>query len=168
MNTPTAFTGANLAQLDELSADYTKTGAALRAKSELLMGRISAAIDDYNTTSSQLLSQTQQLTGQIELEMSEVSGHAAGVEWTGNNRVGFDADLQSFGASVRNGSEVIRSDVSALKDQIATRFNPALEEFGQSLNKRVDRVDASAVETSQAVARQREMLDSAANTGWTA
>jgi hypothetical protein len=161
-----AMTGAALEQLAELSGDYTRTGQAMLTKADQLGAKIREAVDHFNSTMDGLLSQTTQLTGQIETDMTSLTSTAAGVEWTGNNRGRFDGDITAFGSAVRKGTEAMRQDVTELKSEVGTKFNPSLEAFGQALGTRVDTVNTGTVETSQAVARQRDLLDTAANTGW--
>ena len=162
----TAMTGANLEQLNDLSADYVTTSTAMLTKAEQLNTRITAAIAAFNSTMTSLSNETQTLTGQIETEMSSLSSTAGSVEWTGNNRNAFDADLGQFSTAVSKGTTMIRDSTTKLSSKVSTEFGPSLSEFSKGLGERMAKNNEAANETSKSVATQRELLDAAANSGW--
>jgi hypothetical protein len=164
----TAMTGASLEQLDQLSADYVTTSKAMLDKATQLNARIRTAITTFNSTMTTLGNETQALTGQIETEMSGLAAHAAGVEWTGNNRNAFNDDLGRMGQAVSKGTGLIREHTTTLRSKVESEFAPSLEKFSAGLETRMAANDQVNSQTSKAVADQRQMLDAAANSGWSA
>jgi hypothetical protein len=162
----TDMTGADLAQLESLSKDYVTTGKAMNDRAIDIAKKIKTAVDEFNTTSGDLLKRTGEMTKEIETNMGTLQTKAAGVTWQGKNREAFDLDLAEFGKAVRKGAAVTLEDVTKLKTEVTTKFNTSLEEFGVHLNQRIDSANTAANETSKAVTMQRDNLDRAANLGW--
>jgi len=103
----------------------------------------------------------------MNTEMSGLRDQGASVGWTGNNRGGFDSDLNAFGTAVTTGTGQINTDITAIKSQVDTGFTPIMTEFGTALKAGADDVNTAAIDMNTAVTNQRTNLDQAANTGWT-
>lgn len=158
--------GADLAQLETLSAAFQTAGDQINAKSEVLQGRIQAAVGRFEATLSSLQQEAATLTSSIDQEMDGLAGQADSVQWTGANRASFDGDLAQFKSVVATGTAQIDADISSIKAQVDSGFSPVLTEFGAALKSSGDQVNAATTEMNTAVSNQRANLDQAANVGW--
>lgn len=159
--------GADLEHLGQLSAAFETAGAEIAAKADLLDDKIQAAVDAFEATLSSLQSQATNLTGTIDQEMEAVNGQANSVQWTGANRTAFDADMASFKSVVQAGSAQINTDISAIKSQVDSSFNPVLSEFSAALKQSGDEVNTASTDLKVAVTNQQTALDQVGNVGWT-
>ncbi len=74
----------------------------------------------------------------INEEMDALAGQADGVQWTGANRTAFDGDLGQFKTVVATGTAQIDTDISSIKAQVDSSFNPVLSAC-QSVSESSDR-----------------------------
>lgn len=161
------FTGADLGQLDELATAFDTAGAEISAKAEVLRAKIQSAIATFESSLTTMQSDTRTLTGQMNEEMGAVRSQADSVQWTGNNRAGFDADINSFATVVTTGTSQINDDLAGIKAQVDSGFTPVMTDFSEALRMGADEVNSSTATMRQAVDTQRSNLDQAANVGWT-
>lgn len=161
------FTGADLDQLNELATAFTTAGTEIAAKATTLQGKIQAAVSNFEQTLSTMQTETTALASEMNDEMAAVRAQAGGVQWTGNNRQAFDADLNSFSGVVQRGTAQIDADIATIKGQVDSRFNPVLTEFASALQTSADDVGSATSTMKAAVDTQRANLDQAANVGWT-
>ncbi len=160
-------TGAELSEVEQLSQKYTTTGAELQDKAQALVTRIHAAVEKFESTMNDLASQTTTLTGEITSSMTELHNHANGVDWKGENRTRFDADISTYRGAITGGSTAITEDVTSIKSEIASKFHPFLESFGRKVSTHIDTAKEATSVTAESVAQFRDTLDRAGNAGWT-
>jgi len=158
--------GADLDQLDTLSAAFETAGTQIAAKADALDDKIATAIESFAATLRSLQSQATTLTSTIDQEIDAVSGQANSVQWTGANRVAFDGDLATFKGVVTAGTTQINTDITAIRSQVDGSFNPVLAEFSTALKRSGSDVNDASAQMKTSVATQRANLDQAANVGW--
>lgn len=159
--------GADLQQLEDLAAAFETAGAQIAARADELRDKIGTSVEAFVDALDQLRAQTLVLTGDIDVEIQAVGTQAAGVQWTGNNRLAFDTDLGAFTRSVNTGTAAINTDIDQLKTEVDSRFTPVLTQFGVALRDSAGDVNTTTGGMRTAVSTQRANLDEAANVGWT-
>lgn len=162
------MTGADLEHLEQLAGAYTRSGVALAAKAADLRSRIARSVGAFEASTDRLRVDTERAAATMETEIGDLSATAAGVAWTGANRLAFDADLQRFAVSVRAGAAALVEGLDALRAGGVSRFTELLEGFGASVVAAGEGLETTTSDLNRAVTTQRDQLHQAADVGWTA
>ncbi|MEM8923278.1 MAG: hypothetical protein AAGD35_07220 [Actinomycetota bacterium] len=161
------FLGADLVQLDELSAGYTDAGGKIKDDATLLVEDADRVVTAFRDEMKAFLAQVTTLAEGIEAESNTLETDGESVQWFGLNHGAFVGDLQVFGGHVRSGSALIVEDINRINSEIESKLLPKIEEMRAELDLEANAAEESTATMSTAVATQRDNLDQAANTGWT-
>lgn len=161
-----SITGADLSDLEALAAAYSSAGATVAAQAAALETRVSAAVSEFVASIAELQHDSNQATESMDEDIDIVASFAAGVAWTGRNRIAFDTDLAAFTAAVHRGNEAVRAGVTGLRTNGVEPFVTLLDEFGRAVTDAGDGVELSGTEVQRGVAGQRDALTQAADLGW--
>jgi hypothetical protein len=165
---PNEMTGADLEHLEHLAGAYGVAGREIAARAAELRRRIGRTVAEFDTTTEVLRAETGRAAALMEEEIAALAATAAGVAWTGANRLAFDEELQRFATSVRSGAAALVDGVARLRAAGVTPFTAFLDDFGAATAAAGDGVEAATADLRRLVEHQRAELHAAAGGGWMA